>query len=77
MQGHESQQRPIHWKQDISAALSQDQQFLCHGLGRSYGDSCLPARGTALMMAPLNKLRSFDEKTGLISAEAMEQELSR
>ncbi|WP_141736783.1 FAD-binding oxidoreductase [Oligoflexus tunisiensis] len=70
MQGRESRQEPIFWKQDISAALLRDHQFLCHGLGRSYGDSCLPSGGTALLLSPLRKLRSFDEKTGLLSAEA-------
>ncbi len=70
MEGRESRQEPVFWKQDIHAALMRDQRFLCYGLGRSYGDSCLPGEGTALLMSPLNKLRSFDERTGLISAEA-------
>jgi FAD/FMN-containing dehydrogenase len=70
MQGRESHQIPIHWKQEIPAALLRDAQYLCLGLGRSYGDSCLPSAGSALLMSPLNKLRSFDEKTGIISAEA-------
>ncbi|MDQ3231554.1 MAG: FAD-binding oxidoreductase, partial [Pseudobdellovibrionaceae bacterium] len=70
MQGHESRQEPIFWQQDIHAILKRDQRFLAYGLGRSYGDSCLPSEGTALLLSPLNKLRSFDEKTGLISAEA-------
>jgi FAD/FMN-containing dehydrogenase len=70
MKGRESHQEAIFWKQDISAALLRDGPYLCYGLGRSYGDSCLPAEGTALLMSSLNKLRSFDKKTGLISAEA-------
>jgi FAD/FMN-containing dehydrogenase len=70
MIAHESRDAPIHWKQDISSALNADQKHLCFGLGRSYGDSCLPALGTALLMSSLNKLRSFDPQTGLLSAEA-------
>jgi FAD/FMN-containing dehydrogenase len=70
MRGRESRQEPIFWKQDISAALQRDAQFLCYGLGRSYGDSCLPSGGTALLLSPLNKIRGFDDKTGLLSAEA-------
>lgn len=70
MRGLESRVEPIHWKQNINAALGRDQQFLCFGLGRSYGDSCLPGRGTALLMSSLNKLRAFDAATGIIEAEA-------
>ncbi len=70
MMGHEDRSLSIHWKQDIIPALQSDQHFLCYGLGRSYGDSCLSAQGTALVMNPLDKLRSFDAHTGLLSAEA-------
>ena len=70
MKGRESRQEPVFWKQDLHAALLRDTQFLCYGQGRSYGDSCLPSGGTALLMSPLNKLLSFDAKTGLITAEA-------
>jgi FAD/FMN-containing dehydrogenase len=70
MKGRESRQEPVFWKQDLHAALMRDTQYLCYGQGRSYGDSCLPSGGTALLMSPLNKLQSFDAKTGLITAEA-------
>src|SRR6478735_3334037 len=70
MEGHESRQEPVFWKQDLHASLLRDTQYLCYGLGRSYGDSCLPSGGTALLMSPLNKLRSFNPNTGLVSAEA-------
>jgi FAD/FMN-containing dehydrogenase len=70
MKGRESRQEPVFWKQDLHAALLRDTQFLCYGQGRSYGDSCLPSGGTALLLSPLNKLQNFDPKTGLITAEA-------
>jgi FAD/FMN-containing dehydrogenase len=70
MKGRESRQEPVFWKQDLHAALLRDTQYLCYGQGRSYGDSCLPSGGTALFMSPLNKLQSFDAKSGLITAEA-------
>ncbi|RZA25614.1 MAG: FAD-binding oxidoreductase [Proteobacteria bacterium] len=44
--------------------------MLAHGLGRSYGDSCLVNGGTLIRMHRLNKLRHFDIKSGLLSCEA-------
>ncbi|MBC7659438.1 MAG: FAD-dependent oxidoreductase [Chitinophagaceae bacterium] len=49
-----------HWKGPV----------LAHGLGRSYGDSCLIKDGTLLKMSELNKLRHFDPETGRLSCEA-------
>ncbi|MCX6130594.1 MAG: FAD-binding oxidoreductase, partial [Proteobacteria bacterium] len=72
IEAKEHRQAPIHWRQELGPLLNSDQEaLLCYGLGRSYGDSCLPAEGgTALVMSGLNKLRSFDAESGLISAEA-------
>ncbi|RZA15002.1 MAG: FAD-binding oxidoreductase [Proteobacteria bacterium] len=44
--------------------------MLAHGLGRSYGDSCLVNGGTLIRMHKLNKLRHFDIKSGILSCEA-------
>ena len=45
---------------------------LCRGLGRSYGDSSLPAQPSDLVIAtPLaNRILAFDETTGVLRAEA-------
>lgn len=43
---------------------------LAHGLGRSYGDSCLLDGGTLIDTRFLNRLVSFDPASGLLRAEA-------
>jgi decaprenylphospho-beta-D-ribofuranose 2-oxidase len=45
---------------------------LCRGLGRSYGDSSLPARPTDKVVNTrlANRILSFDEETGVLHAEA-------
>ncbi|WP_434053752.1 MAG: FAD-binding oxidoreductase [Roseibium sp.] len=43
---------------------------LPYGNGRSYGDSCLNASGTAIATRKAGKIISFDETTGLLQAEA-------
>lgn len=43
---------------------------LARGLGRSYGDASLNADGTVILMERLNRFLSFDDKTGLLHAEA-------
>lgn len=44
--------------------------MLAFGNGRSYGDSCLNAQGAIADMRGMNRLISFDPKTGLLEAEA-------
>lgn len=44
--------------------------FLPYGLGRSYGDSCLLDHGFLVETRQLNRLISFDKKTGLLVCEA-------
>ena len=39
---------------------------ICYGMGRSYGDSCLNPGGTAWLTRNLDRLISFDAKTGLL-----------
>jgi len=44
---------------------------ISRGLGRSYGDASLPvAGGFALSGLPMNRMKSFDEATGVLEAEA-------
>ncbi|MEI8366048.1 MAG: FAD-binding oxidoreductase [Parachlamydiaceae bacterium] len=43
---------------------------LARGLGRSYGDAALNSENTTILMERLNRFLSFDEKTGLLQAEA-------
>lgn len=44
--------------------------LLPHGLGRSYGDSCLNAGGTLLETRGLDRYIAFDRTTGVIDVEA-------
>ena len=43
---------------------------LAHGMGRSYGDSCLNAEGPVLLTRALRRFVSFDAETGVLRAEA-------
>jgi FAD/FMN-containing dehydrogenase len=45
---------------------------LCRGLGRSYGDSSLPARATDKVVATrhADRILAFDPESGVIRAEA-------
>ncbi len=51
------------------ATLGSD-SVLAHGLGRSYGDSCLNDHGTLLLTAGMKRLIAFDRASGVIRAEA-------
>jgi len=44
--------------------------LIARGLGRSYGDAALNADRTVLLMERFNRFLSFDEKKGLLRAEA-------
>lgn len=44
--------------------------LISRGLGRSYGDAALNTERDVVLMQRLNRFRSFDEKTGIIRAEA-------
>ncbi len=50
--------------------LSSRRGILAYGNGRSYGDSCQPASGTAIDMSGMGRILSFDAGTGLIEVEA-------
>ena len=44
--------------------------IIARGLGRSYGDAALNSGQTVMLMERLNRFLSFDEKTGILRAEA-------
>lgn len=58
---------------DALAAFSQARagagEFLAHGNGRSYGDSCLNQQGAHVAMCGLNRLLSLDLEAGVAVAE--------
>jgi FAD/FMN-containing dehydrogenase len=43
---------------------------LSRGLGRSYGDASLPARGAALCTRRADRILAFDPDSGVLRAEA-------
>lgn len=43
--------------------------YLARGLGRSYGDASLNSSGKVVLMERLNRMLSFDDKTGVLRAE--------
>ncbi|MCE9670637.1 FAD-binding oxidoreductase [Myxococcus stipitatus] len=59
---------PLVWRSDTLPSVSGT--MLPHGLGRSYGDSCLNAGGTLLLTSGLDRLIAFDPATGVVRCEA-------
>lgn len=67
---HQAVYRPT-WQDEIPAAMrSTSLQCLPHGLGRSYGDSCLNDGGALIDCAGLDRVLDFDPATGRIECEA-------
>ncbi|MBU8898936.1 FAD-binding oxidoreductase [Corallococcus sp. H22C18031201] len=60
--------RALTWRSD--ALPSAPGTLLPHGLGRSYGDSCLNADGTLLLTSALDRLIDFDPATGVLRCES-------
>jgi FAD/FMN-containing dehydrogenase len=52
---------------DLSAIKN---KWLPHGLGRSYGDSCLLTDGDMVLSDDLRRFRSFDAENGILCVEA-------
>ena len=50
--------------------LPGDDSLLAYGQGRSYGDACLNNGGMLLDTAALDRILSFDSKTGVVQCEA-------
>ena len=62
---------PQHWQQDFPANIAGlHNGALPVGMGRSYGDSCLLKDGNLVVTTGMNRLLSFDETTGLLTAES-------
>ena len=61
----------LEWKSENLAAIT-EKATLCRGLGRSYGDSSLPARADLPVADTTlaDRLLSFDPVSGLLRAEA-------
>ncbi|RKH27763.1 FAD-binding oxidoreductase [Corallococcus sp. AB030] len=64
----EQQTRALAWRSD--AVPQVEGSVLPHGLGRSYGDSCLNGGGTVLLTAGLDRLIDFDPTTGVVRCES-------
>ncbi|RIJ28398.1 FAD-binding protein [Henriciella mobilis] len=54
----------------FDAAAGMDKTLLAHGLGRSYGDSCLSPGNVILETRGLDRFIAFDRDTGILRAEA-------
>lgn len=59
---------PLRWRSDPFPPAAG--MLLPHGLGRSYGDSCLNDGGTLLWTRGLSRLISFDRSEGILRCEA-------
>lgn len=68
----EQETHPLHWRDeaDIATLARAQGPLLAHGLGRSYGDSCLNEGGTLLLTRGLSRVLSFDPDTGILRCEA-------
>lgn len=61
-------ERVLFWRNEHLP--STDNKMLPHGLGRSYGDSCLNDGGTLVHTHALNHFIQLDKKNGLLRCEA-------
>jgi FAD/FMN-containing dehydrogenase len=59
---------PLHWTAD--ARIPAGKRVLAHGLGRSYGDSCLNDGGLLLATRGLDRFVALDPERGLVTCEA-------
>jgi FAD/FMN-containing dehydrogenase len=62
----------IDWISEAAPSIQENRTrtMLAHGMGRSYGDSCLNDKGVLLSTKSLNKFISFDRLTGIMHCEA-------
>lgn len=65
---------PCYWRDELCGVFAdvvkQHHVTLAHGMGRSYGDSCLAASDQLLDMRQLDRLIAVDWNTGRLVAEA-------
>jgi len=67
---HRKVLRPT-WMDEITIGLLRENApLLAHGMGRSYGDSCLNDGGTLMDMRGLDRILHFDPERGTILCEA-------
>ncbi|WP_342376581.1 FAD-binding oxidoreductase [Myxococcus stipitatus] len=64
----EQRTQALTWRSDALPEVSGS--VLPHGLGRSYGDSCLNGGGTLLLTSGLDRFIDFDPATGVVRCEA-------
>ncbi|MCX6155471.1 MAG: FAD-binding oxidoreductase [Candidatus Kapabacteria bacterium] len=60
----------LFWRDEIPDLNSFSESLLPYGYGKSYGDSCLNAKGSLLITTAMNKIISFDATSGIIRCEA-------
>ncbi len=60
----------LEWRDQVFPAIPPELSVLPHGLGRSYGDSCLNDGNALLLTRRLDRFISFDRVTGLLRCEA-------
>jgi FAD/FMN-containing dehydrogenase len=62
----------VFWRDQLPDILSRAEAhaLLPHGMGRSYGDSCVNDKRDLLDCTPLNRILDFDWQTGRIRVEA-------
>jgi len=60
---------PLAWR-DQARLADLEGLLLAHGMGRSYGDSCLNDGGTLLLTRGLDRFLEFDESSGVLRCEA-------
>ena len=58
------------WEHELPALMASGRPLLAHGLGRSYGDSCLNAGGTLIDCSRLDRFIAFDDANGVLECEA-------
>ena len=62
---------PMHWQQEFPGNIGGlHNGALAVGMGRSYGDSCLLKDGNLVVTTGMNRLLDFNQKTGVLTAEA-------
>jgi FAD/FMN-containing dehydrogenase len=61
---------PYYWRHEKLPPTDAGQFLLPHGLGRSYGDSCLNAGHVLVATRGLNRFLNFDSATGILRCEA-------
>ena len=61
---------PLVNRRDLAKLLSGHRPGISHGMGRSYGDSCLNQGGTLWTTRGLDRFISFDKSQGVLRCEA-------